>query len=102
MKHSTTLMLALAVTLAGCGEDTEAPSAGQGGEAVKIFYDQRASAHKSLDPPRQFDAASADIIMNVYDTLLEYHYLARPYRLAPNLVSELPLTQKLPTCVCRR
>ncbi len=90
MKRSMTLILALAVTLAGCGDDAGAPSAGQGGEAVKIFYDRRGSAHKSLDPPRQFDSASADLLMNVYDTLLEYHYLARPYRVAPNLVSELP------------
>ena len=90
MKHSMTLLAALAVTLAGCGDDAGVPSAGQGGEALKIFYNHRASAHKSLDPPRQFDSASSDLIMNVYDTLLEYHYLARPYRLAPNLVSELP------------
>ena len=37
---------------------------------------------QDLDPMRQFDGASAEIIMNVYDTLLEYHYLDRPYRLA--------------------
>ncbi|MFP6624315.1 MAG: ABC transporter substrate-binding protein [Myxococcota bacterium] len=94
MKHSMTLMLALAVTVAACGEGAGTPSAEADREAPKIFYDRRGSAHKTLDPPRQFDSASADIIMNVYDTLLEYHYLARPYRLAPNLVSELPEKQE--------
>ena len=83
MKHSMTLTLALAVTLAGCSEDAGGPATGRGGEALKIFYDQRRSAHKSLDPPRQFDSASADMIMNLYDTLVEYHYLARPSRFAP-------------------
>lgn len=79
----------LASPLAGCsGEDEARQAAANAG--LKIFYDARATAHKTLDPPRQFDQASAEIIMNVYDTLLEYHYLARPYRLAPNLVSELP------------
>ena len=94
MKHSMTLMLALAVMVAACGEGAGTPSAESGAETMKIFYDRRGSAHKTLDPPRQFDSASADIIMNVYDTLLEYHYLARPYRLVPNLVRELPEKQE--------
>ena len=97
MKQSTGFALAFALVLAagsGCsGEEPTAQTASDGGEAKKIFYDIRRSAHKSLDPPRQFDSASSDVIMNVYDTLLEYHYLARPYRLAPNLLSELPERQ---------
>jgi ABC-type transport system substrate-binding protein len=87
VKHCTALALAVLAALMGCGDD---PGSGSETAETKIFYDQRQSAHKSLDPPRQFDQASSEIIMNVYDTLLEYHYLARPYRLAPNLVSELP------------
>ena len=90
MKHAMRLMLALGFALAGCGEDAEAPAAKPDGDGKKIFYDRRGSAHKNLDPPRQFDSASADIIMNVYDTLLEYDYLTRPYRLTPNLLSEMP------------
>jgi ABC-type transport system substrate-binding protein len=89
-----TLALALACVLAGCGDEPAAPAAtGSDGEALKVFYDRRANAHKSLDPPRQFDAASADLVMNVFDTLVQYHYLARPYRVAPNLVTELPEKQ---------
>ena len=83
------LVLAVSSILAGCsGGDEAGDDAARAG--LKILYDARTTAHKTLDPPRQFDQASAEIIMNVYDTLLEYDYLARPYRLAPNLVSEMP------------
>ncbi|MEE2673916.1 MAG: ABC transporter substrate-binding protein [Myxococcota bacterium] len=94
MKHSMTGLLVIAAMLAGCGDGAGTPTAGSDGDGPKIFYDRRGTAHKTLDPPRQFDSASADIIMNVYDTLLEYHYLARPYRMAPNLLSELPEKQE--------
>jgi oligopeptide transport system substrate-binding protein len=94
VKSAMSLILALSVTLAGCGQAPDTAVAGTDAEDKKIFYDRRSSAHKNLDPPRQFDSASADIILNVYDTLLEYDYLARPYRLAPNLLSELPEKQQ--------
>jgi len=81
-------MLLAALVSASCGgEPGEAP------QSLKIFSDARRSVHKSLDPPRQFDQASSEIIMNVYDTLLEYHYLARPYRMTPNLLAEMPQKQ---------
>ena len=60
------------------------------GSVKKIFHYFRVAAHKSLDPQKQFDSASADMINVVYDTLLSYHYLKRPYRLTPNLVKAMP------------
>lgn len=50
----------------------------------------RSAAHKTLDPMQQFDSASAQIIANVYDSLLEYAYLKRPYSLEANLLTEVP------------
>jgi oligopeptide transport system substrate-binding protein len=94
------VLFAALFTVVGCSgeEGSSTPSTSEAGaraeaEGKKVFYDRRATAHKSLDPPRQFDSASAELVMNVYDTLLEYHYLARPYRVAPNLVTELPEKQ---------
>ena len=93
------LMLPAAAFLA-CSNAEDAgtaasPANGSGAEAggKKIFNDLRRTAHKTLDPMKQFDQASAEIVMNVYDTLLEYHYLDRPYRVAPNLLSEMPAQQ---------
>ena len=95
LARALSLLLAIALSgAAGCGGEESAP-AGEGGARadLKVFTDARRSEHKSLDPPRQFDGASSELIMNVYDTLLEYHYLARPYRVAPNLVREVPVKQ---------
>ena len=83
---------ALVLVLA-CSDAGDAPTATNDGSGLKILRDARRSEHKTLDPMKQFDQASAEIIMNVYDTLLEYHYLHRPYRLAPNLLALLPEKQ---------
>ncbi|HMI94545.1 MAG TPA: ABC transporter substrate-binding protein, partial [Polyangiales bacterium] len=62
-----------------------------GGDGRKVFrYGARVSSAKSLDPVKQFDAASAELIQNVYDSLLEYHYLKRPYELTPTLLRKMP------------
>ena len=76
------------MALAACGD--EQPSPGPAASERGTLYYYRGAAHKTLDPAKQFDQASAEIIMNVYDTLLEYHYLERPYRLVPGLLAKLP------------
>ena len=92
-----------ALMVVGCGK-TDNNSSGNGGaagtekggsdgeekSAKKEFNYFRTTAHKSLDPMKQFDTASGSLIANLYDTLLEYHYLKRPYQLSPNLVEEMP------------
>lgn len=60
----------------------------------KIVYHFRTQAYKTLDPHKQFDSASADTIQNVYDTLLQYHYLKRPYQMVPNLLEKMPEKQE--------
>ena len=57
---------------------------------LNVLHYFRTTDYKSLDPPQQFDAVSMGIINNVYDTLLEYHYLKRPYKLTPNLLAKMP------------
>ena len=47
-------------------------------------------ARSTLDPVKQFDQAPAYYLDNVYDRLVTYHYLKRPYTLAPNLLTRLP------------
>lgn len=73
-----------------CGGGKSEDGSASGGANKKVFTFNRQSEHKSLDPVRQFDAASAELIMNLYDTVLEYHYLKRPYEMVPNLVTKMP------------
>lgn len=55
-----------------------------------VFYAAFAEAPKSLDPAVAYNVSDHAIIGNIFDTLLEYHYLARPYTLIPGLAVAVP------------
>ncbi len=46
---------------------------------------------KSLDPHQQFDAASADVVVMLFDSLFTTHYLKRPIEFIPNLAKSMPI-----------
>ncbi len=56
----------------------------------KVLNYARTGQFESLDPPRQFDSESHDVIAMVYSTLLRYAYLERPFKLEPDLLERLP------------
>lgn len=60
----------------------------------KIIFTSRDSDPKSLDPQKQFDIASSMFITNLYSTLVEYDYLARPFKLTSSILESLPKTNK--------
>src|SRR5690606_29050811 len=45
---------------------------------------------KGMDPIYANDMYSSNEVARVYESLLEYHYLKRPYQLAPNLAEAMP------------
>ena len=49
---------------------------------------------KGMDPIYANDRYSSNEIARVYEGLLEYHYLKRPYTLIPNLAAEMPKVSK--------
>ncbi len=86
------LLSALLSSLAaGCGNDPYPDS----DRTKKILYLPFAEAPKTLDPAVAYDTPSHQITANVFDTLLEYHYLDRPYRLIPNVATEVPRAEPL-------
>jgi len=50
----------------------------------------RVAQFDTLDPPRQFDFYSDQVLRQVYSTLLTYSYLERPYKLEPDLLEAMP------------
>ena len=62
----------------------------------KKNYDEKvlnvvvAAKVKGLDPVNAGDTYSAGEIARVYEGLLEYHYLKRPFELQPNLAEAMP------------
>ena len=45
---------------------------------------------KTLDPVRADDLASRDLSAMVYDTLVQYDYTARPYKIVPSMLKAMP------------
>jgi ABC-type transport system substrate-binding protein len=49
---------------------------------------------KGMDPIYANDMYSSNEVARVYEGLLQYHYLKRPYTLVPNLAEEMPTVSK--------
>ncbi|MDJ0789505.1 MAG: ABC transporter substrate-binding protein [Myxococcota bacterium] len=65
-------------------------------ETRAVYYTSISEAPRTLDPAKAYNVTAHAITGNVYDKLLEYHYLKRPYELIPSLAKELPVAEELP------
>jgi ABC-type transport system substrate-binding protein len=88
---NTILLLSLTWLLGACIKKKGSETAST--NSVKILYHLREAEEKSIDPMKQFDEASHQLVSNLYDSLLRYHYLKRPYELEPNLLMQMPQKQ---------
>ena len=80
------VLLLLAVFGAGCTNNPY-PDAD---DREKVLYTNYQEPPKTLDPAVAYSTADHVITGAVYDSLLEYDFLARPYRLIPGLLKEIP------------
>jgi oligopeptide transport system substrate-binding protein len=62
----------------------------------RVLYSSFSEAPKTLDPAVAYTTAEHIVTGNVFDTLLEYHYLKRPYELMPGLAEAVPQPETLP------
>jgi len=74
---------AVCSVLAGCGGGGPASD-------VKVYRHSENGSPTNLDPLQAATGYSNIVVVNSYDTLYRYKYLARPYELAPNLAAALP------------
>ena len=58
---------------------------------LKTYRHSLEHAPGSLDPAQTSSVYSQILVVNLYDTLYRYKYLARPYQLEPNLATRLPI-----------
>ncbi len=56
----------------------------------KVYYHSMDGTPTTLDPVRAATVYSNFIVLNVFDTLYSYKYLARPYEMKPNLATAMP------------
>jgi ABC-type transport system substrate-binding protein len=62
----------------------------------KILYTTYREAPRTLDPAVAYTTGAHAVTGNVYDTLLEFHYLKRPYELIPALATRVPEPERRP------
>jgi ABC-type transport system substrate-binding protein len=60
------------------------------GPPLKIYRHSMDQAPTTLDPVQGSNVYANFVIVNAYDTLYSYKYLARPYELKPNLATDFP------------
>jgi oligopeptide transport system substrate-binding protein len=78
------VVLAVLVAAAACNRP-------DGEQADQLVYRHALDgAPSSLDPAHAANIYSATVVVNLFDTLYRYRYLARPYELAPNLARAMP------------
>jgi len=56
----------------------------------KIYYTSYAEQPKTLDPAKAYSANEYVFISQIYEPLLQYHYLKRPYKLEPLTAFSMP------------
>jgi ABC-type transport system substrate-binding protein len=78
--------LVVVALLVGCTNDPY-PEEDDGRKIVYIPFE---TPTKTLDPAVAYTTVDHAVTGPVYDTLLEYHYLERPYRLIPGLARTVP------------
>ncbi len=82
----------LAALAAAC---TNNPYPEEDAEA-RILYTTFGEPPKTLDPQVAYSTSDHAVLSNAYETLLEYHFLKRPYALIPGLAQEVPEPRPLP------
>jgi len=78
--------------LSGCGGDAPqtADSTMPSPAGIKVYHHAMDQAPSSLDPVQASNVYANHVVVNAYDTLYAYKYLARPYALKPNLAAGFP------------
>ena len=67
-----------------------APAPTASGSTLKTYRHSMDQAPTTLDPVQGSNVYANFVIVNAYDTLYAYKYLARPYELKPNLAVDFP------------
>jgi len=83
-KYRRIIILLVLALLGACGQDPG------GGTRLKTYKHAMDGAPGSLDPAQAASIYANFIVVNLYDTLYRYKYLARPYQLQPNLAAAMP------------
>jgi len=60
---------------------------------AEIYYSKFSERPKYLDPARSYSSDEYDFLCQIYEPVVQYHYLKRPYQLIP------ATAESIPTCI---
>lgn len=83
------LILALAVLLTACGSEWNNPYPA-GDRVANTLYSAFLDRPKHLDPVQSYAEDEFNILGQIYEPPLQYHYLKRPYELEPITLTHVP------------
>lgn len=78
---------ALLLLIAACSDP---PDEDKSAIAETVYRHSMDGSPRSLDPAQASSVYAKMLVVNLFDTLYRYKYLARPYELEPNLAEGLP------------
>ncbi|HXM83999.1 MAG TPA: ABC transporter substrate-binding protein [Burkholderiales bacterium] len=84
------ILLICMLFLAGCGGDAWNDPYSERDAGANVLYSSFDERPKHLDPVQSYAENEARFTQQVYEPLLQYHYLKRPYELVPLTAVEVP------------
>ena len=85
----------IACLLGACSEGVWNNPYPNGEETSDVMYSSFSERPKHLDPVRSYSSNEYQFIAQIYEPPLQYHYLARPYKLIPLAATQLPQVRYL-------
>lgn len=89
------ISLSLVILLTGCSDTPWNDPYPASEEYGNILYASFSERPKHLDPARSYSANEYELIAQVYEPPLQYHYLLRPYTLIPATARVMPRVRYL-------
>ncbi|MGD9293067.1 MAG: ABC transporter substrate-binding protein, partial [Gammaproteobacteria bacterium] len=81
------LIAVMPVLLAGCAQEQKSNGYDPN---LKVYRHAMDQAPSSIDPVQASNVYANHVVLNAYDTLFAFKYLARPYEVKPNLAVDFP------------
>ena len=83
-------LMLLAASIAGCDKRPWNDPYADDGVVRSVFYGAFAERPKHLDPASSYSESEAQFTAQIYEPVLQYHFLKRPYQLVPLTATALP------------
>ena len=95
IKLQRLLLICSLLLLLGCGDTTLNNPYANSEQNQSILYRSFSERPKHMDPAVSYSSNEYQLIAQIYEPPLQYHYLDRPYRLTPLTAAKMPETRYL-------